>query len=269
MAAKENEINGDGFELTDIVRFIRRSWLLILASAATGLVAAVVFLLGAPRHYEATISIQIAQMTDIGKGVIVAVETPAMLAQRMRLPSSYSAEALTACGIAPGGVPEALVSSIRVSTPRDLGPVVNLTLRRTDRDLARQCATAVFAMVREQHTVMLQDNTNEIQKELEYYQSRVMAQQELIASMEKGGLAVTVIYLVQREVIGQLLKKIDDIEHRKARVTPTRLMSPVYVTSDAVSPRWNIVINLGVLAGLLVGVLAAVGRAVIVAEPRA
>lgn len=86
--------------------------------------------------------------------------------------------------------------------------------------------------------------------------------------MKKDGLDLTVNYLIHREAVLNLLNKIDDIEYLKAKVMSTRLISPINVTSDPVSPKRDIVIVLGILAGLLVGTLLGVGRALLAAGTR-
>jgi uncharacterized protein involved in exopolysaccharide biosynthesis len=272
MTNKSNEIESGEFGLADIVRFFRKSWLLILTCSTAGLVAAVIFLASAPRHYEATIYIQISEfIQNHEKYTAVPLESPTMLVERMRLPSSYTADALRSCGVAYGKSAEAMIASIRVSALPGQDSVVRITLRRPELDLAGQCATGIFEMIRAQHRAILEVKGDELQKDLNRYLSRLKSYQDSISSMKKDGLDLTVNYLIHREAVFNLLNKIDDIEYLKAKVTSvelTRLISPINVTSDPVSPKSDIVIVLGILAGLLVGTLLGVGRALLVVGTR-
>ncbi len=126
-------------------------------------------------------------------------------------------------------------------------------------------------MIRAQHRAILEVKGDELQKDLNRYLSRLKSYQDSISSMKKDGLDLTVNYLIHREAVFNLLNKIDDIEYLKAKVTSvelTRLISPINVTSDPVSPKSDIVIVLGILAGLLVGTLLGVGRALLVVGTR-
>lgn len=255
--------------MADIVRFFRKSWRLILTCSMTGLAAAVIFLASAPRHYEATVIIQISEfIQNREKYNAVPIEAPTMLVERLRLPSSYTSGALRSCGVTNGKSAEAMVASIRVSAPRGLDSVVRMTLRRPEMDLAGQCATGIFEMIQTQHRAMLEVRGDELQKDLDRYLSRFKSHQDLIANMKKDGLDLAVNYLIHREAVLNLLNKIDDIEYLKAKVTSTRLISPISVTSDPVSPKRDIVIVLGILTGLLVGTLLGVGRALLAAGTR-
>lgn len=271
MTSKANDIESPEFGLADIVRFFRKSWLLILTCSTTGLIAAVVFLANAPRHYEATVYIQISEiMQDPEKYTVVPLETPAMLVERLRLPFSYTADALRSCGVARGKSEEAMVSSIRVNAPRGLDSVVIIKLRRPGLDLAGQCATGIFEMIQAQHTAMLEVRGDALQKDLDRYLNRLnrlKSQLDSFSSMKKDGLDFA-NYLIHLDEVLNLNNKIDDIEYLKGQVRSTRLISPINVSSDPVSPKRGIVIVLGILAGLLVGTLLGVGRALLVVGTR-
>jgi uncharacterized protein involved in exopolysaccharide biosynthesis len=249
------------FTLTDLIDFFRQSWILVLSSAAIGLVGSLTFLANAPEQFEATVSIQVAQLTqNLEKGIAIGIETPTMLAERLRSPSSYSSDVLRSCSNGQDGSAEALIESLKISTRHDLDSVVNITLRRANKDLARQCVTRIFEMIHAQHMAMLESRLGVLQKDLESNQERLRSYQESMGKMEKGGLALTVNYLLHIQLVTNLTDKIIDIERIKNSVTPARLISPVYVTPHPVSPNRDHVIMLGLLAGVLLGMLIAIGR---------
>ena len=87
------ELDDDGINLADIAEFLQQGWKTIFAFSIAGLVGGAGYAFLSTPKYQATGNIQ------TGKAAGADIEAPAMLVEKLKLPSYYGKDAFDACGL--------------------------------------------------------------------------------------------------------------------------------------------------------------------------
>lgn len=249
----ENEIS-----LQDIVQFIVRRRMTLLAGVVIGLLFAVTYLYTADPVYEAKWDLQVAQFADIkgDSNVMVNSEDPSELVRRLTAPTSYPESVHKICGS--GGSGEYLDGMLKVQAIRNNTDTVRMKLYSSEPTRAKQCAEAISAMIGSQQKAMIKERTLGNAVQLDRYQSAFKDEVARLESIKKAELS-NFSYLSSMDRLGWLRSQIDNLRSMDALADlfPTKVVSPVYVSSSPVSPRIVLSIVLGALLGVLLGVLYA------------
>lgn len=254
----------DLISFIDVFEFLWQNWITISAFTAAGVIASVVYLNSAQQKYEAIAQVLMAQVSD-GKAESPAginIEDPNLLVTRLRLPSTYTEEAVVACSLdvkSRGG--ENVADMVKAVPVKNVPSMVEIHVQHTRPELAQKCATALFEMVKLQQTMIVSPLLDESRKALAEANGKLAAIQNLIAKSDKT-LIQSIAYLAIRDEINYLKNRIDRLrqdvilgEQRK-----TRLAAPVYASDIAVHPRKSRSLLIGLLAGVVLGTIIAVGR---------
>lgn len=260
----------DRISLSDILAFFRESLWIIGGVGIAGVLGAGAFLMTTPPQFEARIQLEMAQIRNNAGGSNtgirgVSIEDPNLLVERLRMPSSYSAQAIQSCGFgeSPASA-EAMAGLIKTVPMKKVPSVVEISLRRTSVDLAGQCARAVFEMIRQQQADLSRPLIEQAQQRLNSIQAKLRENQNFLVKMEKANMS-SAVYLSKRDETLYLMDQLAAIESILAPSDSyeTRLISPIYVSSNAVFPRKSLVLTLGAAGGLLAGLLLALGRRIL------
>lgn len=129
------------FTLFDVLQFLRRGKRLLVGSTLAGLLVGSALGILLPDRYSAEGSIQMAVVAN------EPVETPATLAEKLKLPSYYSSEIFHACGVSAAAKPgEALARKVNATLNRT-APLVGVTFEDKSPDRAEKCLQALIAHV--------------------------------------------------------------------------------------------------------------------------
>lgn len=258
-------IQDDEISLADILGFLQDSWATIVGVGVAGLMAAGGFLAVTPAKYEAAVLIEMAQIRGGGPNgttVLNVIEPAPLLIERLKNPSTYTPQAIQACA---GGDArfsgESMVSLVKASTPRNVGQVVEIKVRRATPALAEQCAQGLFEMIRGQQANLVKPHQDEIRSTLAGLTTRLSDNQNYVLKAEKAGL-YNVVYLARRDETIYLIQQIDELKRALARDALARLVSPVYATPHPVWPKTALALALGAMGGLMAGLMFTVGRRV-------
>lgn len=260
----EDEIN-----LFDIFSVIKDKWKTILGVGFAGVIVSGGFLIVVPPQYEAYALVEMAQVrtTNTSNNADVppsiSIETPAMLVERLKSPSTYTSEVIKTCGLV-GQLdsPEGMAEMAKTALTKNLISVVSINVRRGSPDQAKQCVEAVFEMIRSQQADLVKPYQAEWKTTLTKLQSRLRENDAFVAKAEKVGLYQT-IYLAKRDESTQLKQQIDELERALSRNIQTRLVSPIYASSNPVFPKRTLALALGAMVGLMVGLLVVLGQKVL------
>ena len=116
--------------LIDILRFLKGAHRTILIFGAFGIAAAIAYLAITPKQYEATAQIVMAKIgaaNNNNSPLGINIEEPALLIARLAMPTSFTAQEITACGFE--GRPEAgaaLAKAIKLAPLKGIANVVEL-----------------------------------------------------------------------------------------------------------------------------------------------
>lgn len=250
----------DEISLFEISKFLGDNWKLILGIGLAGVVASGGFLAVASSQYAATALVEMAQVPNSNITQTTSIEVPALLVERLKSPSTYTPEAIRTCGL--DGVAasvEAMTRIVETTLPKNLGSIAQITVRRDSPELAKQCVGAVFEMVRGQQMELGKPYYDELKTILIGLQSRLRENQDYVAKAEKAGLYQT-MYMARRDESIYLTQQINELQRTLSRNTQTRLVSPIYASPNKVYPKRALTLVLGTMAGLMLGLLLAIGR---------
>jgi capsular polysaccharide biosynthesis protein len=263
----------DEISLNDIIDFLMESWKTIIGVGLLGLLGSVVFLAVTPNQYEAVAQIQMAQISANNKNnnnntnpLGVNVEEPNLLMARLKLPTTYSAAEIKACGLEDQKMPaESLESISKFSAVKGVSSIVELKIRMESREQAVLCAQALFENIRESQNQIIKPYIEEAKVLLTKYQARLKETQELMTRADKSGAALSATYLANRDEVKFLT---DESIRLNTFVTggdvrQAKLVSPIYSSVVAVSPNKKISLMIGLLAGLFSGLFLVMFRKVL------
>lgn len=255
MAAEPEEI---GF--MDILDFIADHWKMILGTGIAGAALAGGYLVLSEPEYEASALVRMAQFRAGTAEDGGFIESPALLIERLKIPTTYSPEALRACGLdgQAESPPMRASSLVKAVMPKDLSSVAILTVRQSSPALAKHCVVGIYEMIREQQAALIKPYKDEERRQLAVLQSRQRENQEFITDMEKSPL-YQAAFLAKRDEMLYLAHRIDELAQSIAWVSPTSLLAPAYVSDQPVQLKLRQTLFMATMGGLMLGLLLALG----------
>lgn len=251
-----------------ILFFLSRSYKIIFASCAVGFAIAVAYLMLAPKQYEAVAQIAMAKIST-PKGAnpnssAINIEEPSVLIFRLlNTPASLTPRVLSSCGLnVEGGNLASVARSIKLSQSKYAGNMVELKVFARSPDLALDCATAVFDLIKFTQAQIAALYMEEVNVELEDYKERLKKAKALISRVEASQPQIGVTYLATRDEIQFLLGKIAEFEMLAAinRSGETSLVAPIYASDIPVAPKKSWIMLIGLIGGVFFGLLLAMWR---------
>jgi LPS O-antigen subunit length determinant protein (WzzB/FepE family) len=257
--------------LLDILLFLRRSWKIITIFGVIGLAAAIVYLLIAPKQYQAIAQIQMAQISIATNNnnlsqLGINIEEPALLIARMSLPTTFTSATTAVCGLdGKDNATSMLAKSIKLSQPKGVPNVVELKTTASNPGDAQQCANAIFELVKMSQDKIVSPYIAEAEIRLADDQERLAKAKDIVLKADKSGSVMSAAYLSTRDEIRYLLDAITALQNVVASNAnrATRLVAPIYVSDVPISPKKQASLAVGFLGGLFLGFLIALGRQLI------
>jgi LPS O-antigen subunit length determinant protein (WzzB/FepE family) len=269
-SSNPSPIQEDEISLLDILLFLKRSWIIIAMFGAIGLATAVIYLLIAPKQYQAIAQIQMAQISTAANNNInplgINIEEPSLLIARMSFPTSFNPATIAACGLdGKDNATSMLVKSFKLSQPKGVPNVVELKTTASNPEHAKQCANAIFESVKISQDKIVSPYIEEAKIKLADDQVRLAKVKDLILKADKSGSVMGAAYLSTRDEVRYLLDEITALQNVVASNInrATRLVAPIYVSDAPSSPKKQVILALGLLGGLFLGLLIAFGRQLI------
>lgn len=248
MQDEKHQTVGEEISLKDIVNFFKCNYRLIVIGGVAGLLISSAYVMRTPKTYEATWQMKMAQSS----------EEPAELVQRLRTPTTYSIETQRYCEMPEDGeYGEYLGGKLEVKVENG---VVDMKVRAASPAQARQCAEAIVTMISAQQHSMIQERISGYQGQIAQYRQALVEEQ---AQLEKIKMSVlgNFGYLAKLDKLSWLRTKIDGLQEEilLSRVRTTKLVAPIYAPSKPAPFKALQTLLFGVLSGLLIGVLYALG----------
>lgn len=217
-----------------------------------------------PPVFEATAMILVAQVPRVGSGgtesvtAVSNIEEPAVLIARLMLPSTYSTMTIPACQPSDQETisPEAMVRLVSAGAPRLANSAVVIRIRRDSKQTAEQCANGLFEMIAAQQEAMVAPLKQDLLKAVVALQARLAEGRDELNRVEKNGKYQTLFFAKRDELI-MLSQQLYSLNREIQRITPARLVSPVYASPIPVSPQRPLLLAAATLAGFLLGLLVA------------
>ncbi len=263
-----NSNNEDEISLKDIVDFLVESWRVIILTGLLGLVGSIAYLWVTPNQYQATAQIQMAQISASSNNnntnlLGVNIEDPNLLMARLKLPTTYSAQEIKACGFESSATPsETLAAYANFSAVKGVGSMIELKINRDNKETAIACAQSLFENIKASQNEIIKPYIEEAKMLLVKYQNRLTYSQSLVSRADKSEAALSAAYLANRDEVKFLTEEIlrlntfiTTVDTRQAK-----LVSPIYASDVPVAPKKNIAFIAGLFAGLFFGLLLMLGK---------
>jgi len=264
----------DEISLIDILSFLKGAYKTILVFSVLGIAIAIAYLLITPNRFEAVAQIQMAQTSGANNNnnnnnnnnlnsLGVNIEEPALLIARLGSPTSFNEGAIVACGQQAQSNPAlATAQTIKLTPIKGISNVVELKTAGPTPQAASICAQAIFELIKTSQAQILAPSLEEAQMRAAEDKVRVAKAQDLVSKADKSGAAMSAAYLSTRDEIKYLLDEITALQNMvsSTQSRATRLVSPIYASDNPVAPKKRIALLSGLLGGLFLGLLIALGR---------
>jgi len=265
-------IQDEEISLLDILLFLKRSWFIIAVFGAIGLAITIIYLLIVPKQYQAIVQIQMAQISSAANNTNnnsninplgINIEEPSLLIARMSFPTSHTPATTAACGLdGKDNAISMLAKSIKLSQPKGLPNIVELKTTASSLEGAQQCANAIFEFIKTSQDEIVSPYIAESKIKLANYEARLAKARDFVLKVDKSESVMNVAYLSTRDEIRYLLDVITALQDviTSYYIRVARLVAPIQVINDPISPKKQGTLASGLLGGLFLGLLIAFGR---------
>lgn len=257
----------DEVYLIDMWRILLREWRWFLAVLIVMLAATFAFTRVVKPQWQANAWFQIGQVGVAPGGQDPKAEPLQRVLERLQL-IPFQNETLQSIGIGPR-TPEAGLyrHSLKLEPLPYAGPLVKLSVRGHSPEMARKLAETTVARLQAIHRSVEATQLNfaherlaEVEADLQHVTAERDHLQQM-ATQNKDGFAALLL-ASKNDEIRALQQTISDLQARLSTTYTydTSLMWPVYVPADPVFPNPVLTWGMGMVLGLFLGILAAVGR---------
>ena len=238
------------FGLVNCLDFFKENGRSIFIFTLSGLLLGFLYFVITPPRYDAFAQIKMARFGNSNTDI----ENPAFLAARLSLPSTYSDEVWTTCEIsAEDRTKEGLRKIVKIMPMKNVSSVVEIDLRVT-AEKAKQCAAAVFELVKRHQEGLALPFVEKIQGDLARAKEELDRARSTIDKLEKSNV-LSIGYLAQRDEIKYLNDRVHMLtdELKFYEINKTALATPIYAPTSPVYPKIAMNLSLGLCVGLLLG----------------
>lgn len=258
--------HADQISLLDIAYFLHRSYKTVIVSGLIGLIFSISYIATIPKQYEANAQIIMAQIGVPSANNLnplgVNIEEPALLISRLSFPTSFTPEAVNACGLEGRENSAMLLSkSIRMNVSKGVGSAVDLKTFGSTPHAALLCADAIFSLIKSTQAQILEPYIEDAKMRLTDDEARLQRAINVVAKADKSGQAMSAIYLATRDEIRFLLDEITALRSivGSNQNRATRLVAPIYSDIAPMARKKIPTIVAGLLGGIFLGLLLSFG----------
>jgi capsular polysaccharide biosynthesis protein len=259
----------DEISLKDIIDFLIESWKTIILTGLFGIVGSTVYLWTVPNQYQATAQIQIGQYSTNDNStnpLVINIESPNLLVARLKLPSTYLAKEIKACGLENSKSPsEVLAEKAKFSAIKGLDTWIDLKINHESKEIAIACAQSLFERIKTSQSEIIKPSIEKAKDSLLKYQDRSNNAKSLISRADKSGESLSAAYLSTRDELKFLSEEILRLNFFISSVDTrqVKLVSPIYVSDIPVAPKKKTILIAGLSGGLFLGLLLMIGKRVL------
>lgn len=202
------EVDKDEISLLDIYVFLRDSWKTFVAFSVLGLSVGLITAFVLPEKFQASALIESASVAKKEPNDLitkVSVELPAILAEKMKVPTYFSEDTVKSCDLTDVVNPaQALVRGLNPNVPRN-SPYVSVTFKAESPAIAATCLESVLKDVVANQALLAQPLINNFEVALanaeQELQSNITERdQQRIKNREKLSVAKAKLAAAERFV---------------------------------------------------------------------
>ncbi len=248
----------DEINLWELMEHLKSGWHWIVGGVGAGLLCTTWFLMLTPAQYEATAVIQPATV-----GMIFATPTPtepiAQTLERLKLRAFYGDDVVKSCQVdsakdLAGGVKVAIVKG---------NNLISIAYRADSVAIAQACMAKIVGRLTHSQAAIAAPLIKELKNQLALTKQqiddieRVQAQNEkrLARSLVSNE---SVLLMLKKEELSRLQKlyREQSIQLSEPFTQPIKLLEPIDISEEAISPKKGIITAVGLITGLFAGLLA-------------
>ncbi len=250
--------------LKDIVDFFIESWKTIVLTGLLGIIGSSAYLLVTPNQYEAVAHFQVAKVAGSD------VESPALLLEKMKIPTFYTQKTFSACNstekIDPGVF---IAKNLKPTLPKTV-PIISITYKATSSEDAKSCLEGVLDDIRTSQNLLSKPILANKEIELLSMKQKLEESENYLKKLpnanfnfdfsdskfSSSSLLLATTIMKQNEVkdlrlqIRQMEISLVDPQTKEAFLT-----TPIHTPQGKTSPRRAMTLMGGVMGGLLFGLL--------------
>jgi LPS O-antigen subunit length determinant protein (WzzB/FepE family) len=259
----------DEISLKDIIDFLVESWKAIVLTGLLGTAGAVAYLLVTPNQYQATANFQVARVAGSD------VESPALLVEKLKIPTFYSQKSHLACIATETADSGATIAKNLKPTLAKTAPIISITYKATSSEDARSCLEAVLDDVRISQNFLSKPILDAKATQLLTLKQKLESSEKFVKKLPNSNfdfsdskfssssllLATTIM---KENQVKDLQVQISDMEASllDPQTREAFLMAPIHAPLQKVSTKRAITLIGGLMGGLLLGLLFMLGRRV-------
>ena len=258
----------DEVSLKDIIDFLSESWKSILSTSALGVLGAVAYITFTPNMYQATANIQVAKVAGTD------VESPAILAEKLKMPTYYSQKTYSACNVMDDILPGEEIAKSLKPTLSKTAPIITVSYKEESPEIAQKCLESVLEDVRVNQKLLakpifdtksyqlinLKQKLEAAEKTLKMLPSK-NSNFDFTDSKFSASTLLLATTLNKENEIKDLRAQVNDLEISltEPQTRETFLAAPIYAPKQKVSPKRAIALVGGLVGGLFFGLLLMMG----------
>jgi len=263
------EHSEDEISLLDIIQFFIDNKLHIAISTFACGALGLAYSLITPPKYEASMSLQMAVVAN------TPVEAPAVLLEKMKLPTYFSVGTLNACNMTDSTNPGADLSKELKPLVNKNAPFITTSFRAPSTDEAKTCLQAVLADVRSQQKILADPIIKQKQSYLSNLKERLSTAEQVakyLSSQKQdfqfkddkfsANALILATRLTKDTEIKDLRNQIVDLEISltEPQTRETFLAAPMFSSPHKVAPSRSLILAIALMAGFMLGVFGVLGR---------
>jgi uncharacterized protein involved in exopolysaccharide biosynthesis len=267
MQTSNQQSTDDDVTLKEILDILKRNSRLIMLFSIVGLLIATSYVVLTPKRYEAILQVQMAELvstnTNTNTNTNINAEDPAALIERLRLPTTYPKMVLKSCGVSYDDIErrDYFGGALEIKPIKNATNVVEMKVRASNPDLAKQCAVSIMDMIVEQQRALIRERLAGRKEQLALYQNTLQTELKQLEAINIKNI-VNIAYLARLDKMTSLRSHIDTLQEEDllSQMHPAKLVAPVFVPDKPISPKVSLALTLGLSLGLMLGVLYTLGR---------
>jgi uncharacterized protein involved in exopolysaccharide biosynthesis len=254
---QKNEFISDETNFWEFFENVRSDWRLIVSSGMLGLLGSVAFLTSFPFKYEASALLQPAA---VGTAAPI-VEPIGNTIERLKTETLYSEELIKTCQVASA---KDLLEAMKVKIVKGTN-LIAISYRGDSSATAQACIEKVVEQITQSQSEIAAPLVEELEDQMAFTKKQIEGAERFLLQLEDrlnrspaSNSSDSVLLMLKREELGKLQKV-----YREQRVgltepltQPMKLLEPIYASRDALSPKPSLTAVSGLIAGLLVGLIA-------------
>ncbi len=259
-----NRILEDEISLKDILDFLIGSWKTIMLGGVIGGLLGLGYAVTTPANYQATANI------EVGKVAGADVEAPAVLVEKLKIPTYYSQKTYVACNVRGAVEAGEVIAKTLKPTLSKTAPIITISYKEKSPENAKKCLESVLQDIRTNQGLLaksiFEGKTNELlnlKLRLESAEkiTKVLLNKNANLDFSDPKFSAYALLLAttlnkEKEIL-DLRNQIRNLENLlvEPQTKEAFFTTPIYAPEQKVSPKTRNILIVNLFGGLFLGLM--------------